>query len=67
MEGSLFIPPNRPQRSPDLICAECGQTFRPRRVSDGVEEMCDLCYESQFEPLRLRHWQKPVRLHPHTR
>ncbi len=65
MEGVLFIPPNRPNRRPDQICSECGLAFRPRRVGEGAEELCDTCYETQFEPRRLRHWQKPAgRQHP---
>ncbi len=31
-----------------LTCAECGATFVPRRVGDGVEELCDACYENHF-------------------
>ena len=65
MEGVLFIPPNRPSRRADQICAECGRSFRPRRAGEGAEELCDNCYEAQFEPRRLRHWQKPAgRMHP---
>ena len=63
MEGALFIPPNRPQRRPEVSCAECGQLFRPRNVADGAEELCDRCYEAEFEPVRLRHWQQPGRAH----
>jgi hypothetical protein len=62
MEGVLFIPPNR---RPEETCAECGRTFRPLRLGDGTEELCDTCYEAQFEPRRLHHWQKPGRSHPH--
>lgn len=63
MEGPLFIPPNRPQRRPEVICAECGQTFRPHSAADGAEELCDQCYEAQFEPMRIRHWQREGRPH----
>jgi len=58
MEGALFIPPNRPSRRPEQECSECGRSFRPRAIGDGVEELCDDCYDAQFEPRRLRHWQK---------
>ncbi len=65
MEGVLFIPPDRPDRRPEQTCVECGRSFRPRSVGDGVEELCDTCYEAQFEPRRLRHWQKGLgRPHP---
>lgn len=48
MEGSLFFNNERPKRTPDLVCLDCGGSFRPRRVSDGVEELCDTCYEATF-------------------
>ncbi len=54
MEGILFIPPDRPRRSPELVCADCGQPFRARRVGDGAEVLCDRCYEAQFQPARGR-------------
>ena len=52
MEGVLFIPSDRPKRFPDQLCAEFGQVFRPRRVGDGVEQLCDECYQAQFHSLR---------------
>lgn len=33
---------------PELVCADCGAHFRARRVTDGVEEICDKCYETRF-------------------
>ena len=51
MEGSLFIPVNRPRRLPDVVCADCGQLFRPRWIGDGAEELCNSCYEDRFRPL----------------
>lgn len=33
---------------PEIVCADCGVRFRARRVTDGVEEICDLCYEARF-------------------
>lgn len=66
MEGAQFIPPHRINLRLDQICAECRRTFRPRLLGDGAEEICDECYTAQFEPRRLRHWQKSQgRLHPH--
>ena len=35
----------------ELICADCGVRFRARRVVDGVEEICDGCYERRFPAL----------------
>ena len=64
MEGSLFIPPHLPSRRAEQVCAECGQRFRPQGAADG-EEICELCYEAHFEPVRLRHWQRSLRSH-HT-
>ena len=32
----------------ELICADCGVHFSARRVVDGVEEICDGCYEKRF-------------------
>ncbi len=51
MESALFIPPHRAERPPELVCTDCGQLFRPRWIGDGAEELCDRCYEAQFEPL----------------
>ena len=48
MEGVLFVPADRPHRPPELVCADCGQLFRARRIGDGTEELCDRCYEAQF-------------------
>lgn len=52
MEGSLFFSSERPKRAPDLICGDCGTSFRPRRITDGVEELCNSCYEARFRPDR---------------
>ncbi len=60
MEGVLFIPPNRTRRNPELVCADCGQLFRPRWIGDGAEELCDNCYEAQFQPLAFQDGQKPT-------
>lgn len=60
MEGVLFIPPNRTRRTPEFVCADCGQLFRPRSIGDGAEELCDGCYEAQFQPLSFQDGQKPT-------
>ena len=67
MEGSLFIPPDRPRRGPERTCVECGGLFRPRRVADGVEELCDTCYQAQFQRVRVRRGQQQHRLMVHPR
>jgi len=35
----------------ELICTDCGVRFHGRRVVDGVEEICDGCYEKRFPAL----------------
>ena len=62
---SLFLPlHDRPNRSIEQLCAECGRIFRPHQLSEGAELLCDTCYEAQFNPSGLRHWQKTEgRLH----
>lgn len=37
--------------STELTCTDCGVRFRARRVVDGVEEICDGCYEKRFPAL----------------
>jgi hypothetical protein len=59
MEGSYFVPQGRPSRAPELNCAECGAAFRPRRVTDGVEELCDDCYSARFAPQASTQPTKP--------
>lgn len=64
MEGSLFITPGREARAPELVCTDCGAQFRARRVTDGVEEICDSCYSERFPALVIEYAQlpqKPVR------
>ncbi len=58
MEGSRFIPPDQPAHQ---VCPECGQEFQPRDVGEGLDELCDTCYDAQFEPLNLPKWQKAQR------
>lgn len=59
MEGSLFLPQGRPSRSPELTCSECGASFRPRRVTDGVEELCDACYDKRFVSRLVTETEEP--------
>ena len=61
MEGSPLLPPEGPEQ----LCPECGQSFRSRQVGDAVDELCDTCYDAQFQPLRLPRWKKTERK-PHT-
>ena len=58
MEGSKFSFPDKFAPRPEEHCPECGQLFRPRLIGDGVEELCDTCYEAQFQPMHLSKWQK---------
>jgi hypothetical protein len=49
---------------PVLVCADCGVHFRARRVTDGVEELCNDCYEARFPTvpaLRARREQNAWR------
>lgn len=59
MEGSLFITPGREARSPELVCADCGAQFRARRITDGVEEVCDPCYSALFPAPVIEYAQLP--------
>ncbi|HKV29377.1 MAG TPA: hypothetical protein VJN90_14000 [Candidatus Acidoferrales bacterium] len=59
MEGSLFITPDRGIRAPELVCTDCGTQFRARRVTDGVEEICDSCYSARFPSLFVEYAQLP--------
>ena len=58
MEGSFFSLPGNDHENPEQICADCGQIFQPRSVGDGAEELCDTCYDAQFQPLRVAKWQR---------
>lgn len=62
MEGSRFIPPNQPSNQ---VCPECGQEFQPRLLGEGSEELCDTCYDAQFQPLHVPKWQRAQRK-PHA-
>jgi len=48
---------------PELVCADCGVHFHARRVTDGVEEICDVCYEARFPTSRPA--LVPRRAHTH--
>jgi len=64
MEGSLFITPGRGTRAPELVCADCSTQFRARRITDGIEEVCDSCYSALFPAPAIEFAQppqKPVR------
>jgi formylmethanofuran dehydrogenase subunit E len=43
-----FTPAHQHLQAPELVCADCGETFVPRRIGDGVEELCNACYEKRF-------------------
>ncbi|MGB7023554.1 MAG: hypothetical protein WBD73_07120 [Candidatus Acidiferrales bacterium] len=59
MEGSLFITADRGTRAPELVCTDCGTRFRPRRITDGVEEICDSCYSTRFPAPVIEYGQLP--------
>jgi hypothetical protein len=46
--ASLFL------QAPSLTCADCGEHFVPRRLGDGVEELCDACYRYRLEARERR-------------
>lgn len=52
------------QAGPELICGDCGAHFRARRVTDGVEEICDKCYEARFPAAPVLC--QPQRAHTHV-
>ncbi len=63
MQLSPTFPFSRPQHPREQICVECGHRFQPRPAGEDPagednEELCNLCYEAQFQPTRLRHWQE---------
>lgn len=49
---------SRNAAGPELVCADCGLHFRARRVTDGVEEICDTCYEARFPTHPLPQLQR---------
>ena len=68
MEGVHFFPPNSPDNRIQQVCTECGHIFEARPSAESADMVCDACYQSQFEPIRIRHWQRvPARLRPRLR
>ncbi|MGH9864441.1 MAG: hypothetical protein ACRD4H_03415 [Candidatus Acidiferrales bacterium] len=59
MEGSLFVTPDRGNRAPEIACADCGAQFRGRRITDGIEEICDTCYSTRFPSPFVEYSQLP--------
>ncbi len=63
MEGVPFSQPHHFDGPIHQVCTECGHIFESRPNGEGAEIVCDACYQAQFEPIRIRHWQRvPVRL-----
>ncbi|HEV3219445.1 MAG TPA: hypothetical protein VGZ48_06710 [Candidatus Acidoferrales bacterium] len=58
MEGVQFVPPNHPDDRIHQVCSECGHIFESRPNAEGAEVVCDDCYQAQFEPVRVRIWQR---------
>jgi len=44
----MLNPRDRLTTAIELTCSDCGSTFHPHQVSEGVEELCDACYEALF-------------------
>ncbi len=61
MESSRFIPLEGFRKTAEQECPECGQTFEPLQVEGESEEVCETCYQAQFEPLHLAKWQRLVK------
>jgi formylmethanofuran dehydrogenase subunit E len=49
-----FTPAHLDLQAAQLTCTECGETFEPRRIGDGVQELCDACYEDRFRTPQRR-------------
>jgi hypothetical protein len=58
MESSRFIPPEGSGSNAEQNCPECGQRFERLQVEGESEEVCETCYQAQFEPLHLPKWQR---------
>lgn len=54
MADPLSIPPSQFEQRQEQTCGQCGRSFRPRCVGDGAEELCDFCYDAEFEPASHR-------------
>jgi protein-arginine kinase activator protein McsA len=61
MQGSQLFPPDGSHRKAEQECPECGQTFEPLLMDDGSEELCETCYQAQFQPLHVAKWQRLVK------
>jgi hypothetical protein len=57
MDGSLFFSPRSFPYPSEQSCPECGQMFQARTTGAGAEELCDTCYEAQFQPLKTPRWK----------
>jgi hypothetical protein len=55
MEGSSFVPPNRPEEPEVLICTQCGKPFHSHEAADAAEELCNRCFEARFSPATPEH------------
>jgi hypothetical protein len=71
MEGSQLFPSDRSAGPTEQKCPECGQSFEPVQLDpdNGSEQLCETCYQAQFEPLHLAKWQRlakqPRNMRPH--
>ncbi len=54
MAEANAVPNANSPNSQTRICAECGEVFEARGTTNGGEELCDYCFEGQYEPSRIR-------------
>jgi hypothetical protein len=55
MERSSLVPPNRLEKTEELICTQCGKPYHSHQVADGAEQLCNRCFEAQFSPATPEH------------
>ena len=58
MEGVRYLPPNDRENGMQIMCTECGYMFESRPNAEGADLVCDSCYESKFEPVRVSPWRR---------
>ncbi|MGH9593913.1 MAG: hypothetical protein ACRD5L_12540, partial [Bryobacteraceae bacterium] len=62
------LPPNGSEGAAQQVCYACGLSFAALPAENSEEQLCDACERGQFEPVRIRHWQRiPARITAHAR